>query len=137
MTLTPEEPQPDRPTRADIEQWALEDEPQDEQQEEPPFDLGDLLAQAQDMQQQLLDAQAAVAGRVVEGQSGGGVVKVQVTGDLNFQAVVIDPSVVDPNDVEMLQDLVLAAIREATAKVNELNTEALGGFSGAMGGLLP
>lgn len=133
MTLTPEEPQPDRPTRAEIEEWAEEEEPRDE----AVFDLGDLLAQAQDMQQQLLEAQAAVASRVVEGQAGGGVVKVQVTGALDFQSVLIDPSAVDPNDVEMLQDLVLAAIREAVARVNELNSEALGGFSGAVGGLLP
>lgn len=133
MTLTPEEPQPGRPTRAEIEEWAEEEEPRDE----AVFDLGDLLAQAQDMQQQLLEAQAAVASRVVEGQAGGGVVKVQVTGALDFQSVLIDPRAVDPNDVEMLQDLVLAAIREAVAKVNELNSEALGGFSGAVGGLLP
>ncbi|MBW3614044.1 MAG: YbaB/EbfC family nucleoid-associated protein [Actinobacteria bacterium] len=101
------------------------------------FDLGDLLAQAQDLQQQLLDAQAAVADRVVEGQAGGGAVKVRVSGDLTFDSVVIDPAVVDPDDVEMLQDLVLAAVRDAMAKVNQLQSEALGGFGGAMGGLLP
>lgn len=123
MTLTPEEPEPAGSPAGEDEQ--------------PGFDLSDLLAQAQDMQQQLIEAQAAVAARVVEGQAGGGVVKVQVSGDLKFHSVVIDPSVVDPADVEMLQDLVLAAIREATAKVNELTSEALGGFGGAVGGLLP
>lgn len=97
------------------------------------FDLSALLAQAQTMQQQLLDARNAIVDEVVEGQAGGGVVKVRVTGGLEFQEVVIDPSAVDPADVEMLQDLVLAAVRDAVAKVNDLNTEAMGDF----GGLLP
>ncbi|MBW3556594.1 MAG: YbaB/EbfC family nucleoid-associated protein [Actinobacteria bacterium] len=117
--MTPEEPEPVEPD------------------EQGGFDLGDILAQAQNLQQQLLDAQAAVAARVVEAQAGGGAVKVRVRGDLTFESVVIDPAVVDPADVEMLQDLVLAAVREAVAKVNELNSEAVGGFGGAMGGLLP
>lgn len=101
------------------------------------FDLSGLLAQAQSMQQQLLDAQSQVAEQVVEGQAGGGVVKVRVTGGFDFQAVTIDPAVVDPADVEMLQDLVLAAMRDALTKVNELNAQAMGGFGGALGGLLP
>lgn len=101
------------------------------------FDLGGLLAQAQSMQQQLLDAQAQVAEQTVEGQAGGGVVRVQVTGGFDFRSVTIDPNVVDPADVEMLQDLVLAAIRDALNKVNELNAQAMGGLGGALGGLLP
>ena len=101
------------------------------------FDLGGLLAQAQSMQQQLLDTQAQAAEQVVEGQSGGGVVRVQVTGGFDFRSVVIDPVAVDPDDVEMLQDLVLAALRDALAKVNEVNAQAMGGFGGALGGLLP
>lgn len=101
------------------------------------FDLSGLLAQAQSMQQQLLDAQSQVAEQVVEGQAGGGVVKVRVTGGFDFQAVIIDPTVVDPSDVEMLQDLVLAAMRDALTKINELNAQAMGGFGGAFGGLLP
>ncbi len=101
------------------------------------FDLSGLLAQAQSMQQQLLDAQSQVAEQVVEGQAGGGVVKVRVTGGFDFQAVIIDPTVVDPSDVEMLQDLVLAAMRDALTKINELNAQAMGGFGGALGGLLP
>jgi DNA-binding YbaB/EbfC family protein len=105
--------------------------------QEPSFDLSGLLAQAQNMQQQLLEAQAAVAEQVVEGQAGGGVVKVRVTGGLDFEAVVIDPAAVDPDDIEMLQDLVLAAVRDAVARVNALSAEAMGGFGGALGGLLP
>ena len=104
------------------------------------FDLGSLLAQAQSMQQQLLDAQARAAEQVVEGQAGGGVVRIRVTGGFDFQDVTIDRSVVDPDDVEMLQDLVLAAMRDALAKINALNQEAMGGLAGmggAFGGLLP
>ena len=101
-------------------------------------DLGNLLAQMQQMQQHLMDAQASAAATVVEGRSGGGAVKVTVTGNMEFQAVVIDPSAVDPEDVEMLQDLVLAAIRDAVTQANDLNSEALGGLGlgGGLEGLL-
>ena len=91
-------------------------------------DLGGLLSQMQQMQQQLMDAQQTAAGQVVEGRSGGGVVTVTVTGGLEFREVTIDPSVVDPEDVEMLQDLVLAAVRDAVTRANELNRQALGGL---------
>jgi DNA-binding YbaB/EbfC family protein len=88
----------------------------------------------QQMQQQLMDAQQTAAAQVVEGRAGGGVVTVTVTGGLEFRDVTIDPSVVDPDDVQMLQDLVLAAIRDAVTRANELNREALGGL-GLGGGL--
>ena len=103
------------------------------------FDLSSLLAQAQSMQQQLLDAQAGVAEEVVEGQAGGGVVRIEVTGGWEFRSVTIVPSFVDPADVEMLQDLVLAAMRDALAKINALNQQAMGDLAGggAFGGLLP
>jgi len=102
-------------------------------------DFGALLAQAQQMQQQLMEAQAAVAEQEIEGQSGGGVVKVRCTGGLEFEQVTIDPAAVDPSDVGMLEDLVLAAVRDAVAKANALNQEALGGLGalgGGLGGLL-
>ena len=106
----------------------------DEQPQGMP-DLGNLLAQAQQMQQQLMEAQSAVAGQHLEGQSGGGVVKIRCTGGLDFESVEIDPAAVDATDVSMLEDLVLAAIRDAVAKANALNQEALGGLGG-LGGLL-
>ena len=99
-------------------------------------DLSQLLEQAQAMQQQLMEAQAAAAEQVVEGVAGGGVVKVTVTGGMDFQSVTIDPQAVDPEDVEMLQDLVLAAIHDAVARVNELQQDSLGGLGGALGGML-
>jgi DNA-binding YbaB/EbfC family protein len=98
-------------------------------------DLGSLLSQMQQMQQHLMDAQATAAATVVEGRSGGGAVKVTVTGGMAFESVVIDPSVVDPNDIEMLQDLILAAVRDAVAQANDLNSEALGGLGLGGGGL--
>jgi nucleoid-associated protein EbfC len=93
------------------------------------------------MQQQLVEAQQRVAAQSVEGQAGGGVVRITMTGGFEFTDVTIDPTAVDPADVEMLQDLVLAAIRDAVGKVNQLNQEAMqtmgGGLGGAFGGLLP
>ncbi len=101
-------------------------------------DLGNLLSQMQQMQQHLMEAQANAAATVVEGRSGGGAVKVTVTGGMVFQSVSIDASVIDPGDVEMLQDLVLAALRDAVNQANELNSEALGGLGlgGGLEGLL-
>jgi DNA-binding YbaB/EbfC family protein len=90
------------------------------------------------MQEQLMEAQAAAAEQVVEGQAGGGVVRVTVTGGMEFQSVVIDRDAVDPDDVEMLQDLVLAAVRDAVHKASDLSQQAMGGLDlGALGGLLP
>ena len=98
--------------------------------------MNDLLKQAQKMQEQLLEAQAAAAEEVVEGHAGGGVVKVTVTGGMEFQSVTIDPAAIDPDDVEMLQDLVLAAVRDATSKATALSQKAMGGLDiGGLGGL--
>lgn len=94
------------------------------------FDMSALLQQAQAMQQQLMEAQAAAAEREVEGHAGGGVVKVTVTGGMEFRRVTIDPQVVDPDDITMLEDLVLAALHDAVAKANEVNQEAMGGLGG-------
>jgi DNA-binding YbaB/EbfC family protein len=98
-------------------------------------DLGALLQQAQQMQQQLLAAQAEAAEQTHEGVAGGGAVRVAVTGGMDFQSVTIRPDAVDPDDVDMLQDLVLAAVRDAVTKVNAAQQQALGGFGG-LGGLL-
>ena len=103
---------------------------------DPSFDLSALLGQAQKMQEQLLEAQRLAAEQVVEGVAGGGRVKVQVTGAMQFRRVTIDPEVVDPTDVEMLEDLVLAALHDACTKASALTSQTLGGFDmGALGGL--
>src|SRR4051794_2711127 len=101
-------------------------------------DLGALLEQAQQMQAQLMEAQAEAAEQVVEGQAGGGAVKVEVTGGMDFRRITIDRSAVDPDDVEMLQDLVLAAVRDAVSKASDVSQSALGslGGMGGLGGLL-
>src|SRR4051812_25338052 len=89
------------------------------------FDVGSLFQQAAQMQEQMMAAQQEAASRVVEGQAGGGVVKIAVTGGMEIQSVTIDPKVVDPDDVDMLQDLVLAAFRDAVARANEVQAEAM------------
>ena len=101
-------------------------------------DLSQLMAQAQQMQEQMMAAQAEAAEQVVQGQAGGGVVRVEVTGGMEFRSVTIDPAAVDPDDVEMLQDLVLAALHDAMAKVGDIQqglTSGLG-LGGGLGGLL-
>src|SRR5206468_5864721 len=87
---------------------AVSDSPSEPESQMP--DLGALLEQAQHMQEQLVQAQAAAAEQLVQGHAGGGVVTVDATGGMEFQKVTIDPKVVDPADVEMLEDLILAAI---------------------------
>jgi DNA-binding YbaB/EbfC family protein len=106
-----------------------------DQPSQPGFDLGSLLEQAQAMQQQLMEAQARAAEEVVEGESGGGAVKIKVSGGMEFQSVTIDPKAVDPNDVEMLEDLVLAAIHDAMGQARAVTEEAMGELGGMMGGM--
>jgi len=101
------------------------------------LDFNALLEQATQMQQQMADIQERAAQTIVEGVAGGGVVKVSVTAAMDFQSITISPDVVDANDVEMLQDLVLAALHDAVDQVQELQTGALGGVDlGGLGGLL-
>jgi DNA-binding YbaB/EbfC family protein len=95
-------------------------------------DLGGLLESAQ----QAFSAQAEAAQQVVEGTAGGGVVKVEMTGNGEVTSVVLAPEVVDPDDVEMLQDLIVAALHDAGVKVTELQRQALGALGGLdIGGL--
>ncbi len=101
------------------------------------LDFNALLEQATQMQQQMAEIQERAAHTIVEGVAGGGVVKVTVTAAMDFQSITISPDVVDPDDVEMLQDLVLAALHDAVGQVQELQTGALGGVDmGGLGGLL-
>lgn len=102
--------------------------------DEQGFDVSSLIEMAQNMQAQLAEAQAEVAAQVVEGQAGGGAVRVSMTGGLEFRAVHIDPSAVDPDDIPMLEDLVLAALNDAVARANEMQQQTLGGLPG-LGGL--
>ena len=101
-------------------------------------DMSELLGQAMKMQEQLMAAQHHAATQTLTGVAGGGVVQIDVTGSMAFSAVRIDRSVVDPTDVSMLEDLVLAAIHDATGQVAALNQQAMSGLGlgDALGGLL-
>jgi nucleoid-associated protein EbfC len=88
--------------------------------------LGELLESAQ----QAFSAQAEAAQQVVEGRAGGGVVTVTMTGAGDVTSVALAREVVDPDDVEMLQDLIVAALRDAALQVTELQRRALGAFGG-------
>ena len=91
-----------------------------------------LMKQAQKMQEDALRAKQEIAETELEGVAQGGLVKVTITGDKQPVSVSIDPQVVDPEDTEMLEDLVLVALRDATEKANKLNAEKMGAFGGLM-----
>lgn len=95
-----------------------------------------LLAQAQQMQQQLMAAQQELANAEVTGQAGGGLVRVTAKGSGEVIAVAIDPKVVDPDDVETLQDLLVGALADATKQVTALAQQRLGPLAGGMGDAL-
>jgi DNA-binding YbaB/EbfC family protein len=94
-----------------------------------------LLKQAQKMQQDMAQAQEALKDETVEASAGGGMVKVVVTGDLDIKSITIDPQAVDPEDVELLQDMVLAAVNEGLRSAQELAASKMGGIAGGLGGL--
>jgi len=91
-----------------------------------------MMKQAQKMQRQMMEAQEALADERVEGTSGGGTVKVVADGQQNVIEIRIDPEAVDPDDVEMLEDLVLAAVSEALRKSRDLAEERMGAFTKGM-----
>jgi len=93
-----------------------------------------LLAQAQQMQQKLLEAQRQLANAEVVGQAGGGLVKVVVKGSGELIGVTIDPKVVDPGDIETLQDLIVGAMGDASKQVTRMAQERLGALAGGMAG---
>jgi DNA-binding YbaB/EbfC family protein len=92
-----------------------------------------LLAQAQQMQQQLIQAQEQLAATDVHGQAGGGLVQVTMKGSGEVVAVSIDPTVVAPDDVETLQDLIVGALADASAQVTILAQSRLGPLAGGLG----
>ena len=94
-----------------------------------------LLQQAQKLQQDMMAAQESLKDEVVDASAGGGMVTVEVTGDLHIKSIKIDPQAVDPEDVELLQDMVLAAVNEALRAAQELAASKLGGLAGGLGGL--
>ncbi|MCY7364653.1 MAG: YbaB/EbfC family nucleoid-associated protein [Frankiaceae bacterium] len=98
-------------------------------------DMQQLMKQAQKMQQQLMEAQSKLAETEVEGSAGGGLVTATVTGSGDVLRIKIKPEAVDPDDVESLEDLVVAAIRDAASNAQELQQTTMGPLAGGLGGL--
>lgn len=95
-----------------------------------PPNMNKMLQQVQKMQQDMVAAQEQLKNETVEASAGGGMVKVVATGELHVESITIDPDAVDPEDVEMLQDTVLAAVNEALRSAQALAQSKLGGMAG-------
>lgn len=91
--------------------------------------MNQLMKQAKKMQDEIMKAQAALAERQVEGTAGGGAVTVTVSGHKQVLSVAISKEVVDPEDIEMLQDLLVVALQDAMTKVEELSNSELGKYT--------
>jgi DNA-binding YbaB/EbfC family protein len=92
----------------------------------------DMFSQVQKMAADMQAARDALANTLIEATAGGGVIKATVTGDGHLKAIRIDPSVVDPDDIETLEDLVVAAVNEAMREAGELEAQKLGGATGGL-----
>ncbi len=99
------------------------------------FDVNALMKQAQKMQDEMLQAQESLKDEVVEASAGGGMVKVKMGGDLTLREIVIDPEAIDPEDADMLAEMVQAAVNEGLRAAQELANSKLGGITGGLGGL--
>lgn len=93
----------------------------------------DMMAKLAQMQEKMAKAQADLAEMKAEGTAGGGAVKVVVTGGMKIDSISVDKEVVDPDDVEMLEDLLTAALNEALAKVQSMQMGQLAGLAGSLG----
>jgi DNA-binding YbaB/EbfC family protein len=100
-----------------------------------PPNMQQMLKQVQKMQQDMMAAQEQLKHETVEASAGGGMVIVVVGGDLTVREIRIAPDAVDPDDVELLQDMVLAAVNEGLRSAQELAANKLGGLTGGMGDL--
>ena len=97
------------------------------------MNMNNLMKQAQKMQKQMEESRAELDKREFETTSGGGAVKVVITGKLELKEITISPDVIDPDDVEMLQDLVLTAVNEAIRQANDAVNAEMGRLTGGMG----
>jgi nucleoid-associated protein EbfC len=99
------------------------------------FDVNALMKQAQQMQQKMAEAEAQLKEEVVEASAGGGMVKVKMGGDMTLREIVIDPGAIDPEEAELLAEMVQAAVNEALRAAQELAGSKMGGITGGMGGM--
>ena len=97
------------------------------------MDMQQMMRQAQKMQKQLADAQDRLADIEVSASAGGGMVKVIGTADMQITSITIDPDALDPEDIEMLQDLISAAFNEATKKVDDMMAQEMGKLTSGLG----
>jgi len=97
--------------------------------------LNQMMKQVQAMQAEVAKAQESLKDETVEATAGGGMVKVVMSGDLELKQLTIDPDAVDPDDVELLQDMVTAAVTEALRSAQELAASKMGAATGGMGDL--
>jgi len=100
----------------------------------PQPNMQQMMKQVQKMQAEMMAAQEQLKDELVEASAGGGMVTVKVSGDLDVKSIAIDPEAVDPEDVELLQDMVLAAVNEGLRAAQELASKKLGGITGGLGG---
>ncbi|MCD4818854.1 MAG: YbaB/EbfC family nucleoid-associated protein [Candidatus Cloacimonetes bacterium] len=94
--------------------------------------MKDLMKQAQKMQKDMQKAQEELANMVVEGTAGGGMVTVKMNGQNKVLSVKLDPEVVDPDDIEMLEDLIMAATNEAQEKISKTSEQEMSKLTGGM-----
>jgi nucleoid-associated protein EbfC len=97
--------------------------------------LNQILKQAQQMQAEMAKAQEQLKNETVEASAGGGMVKVTMSGDMELREITISPEAIDPEDPELLQDMVTAAVNEALRSAQELAASKMGGIAGGMPGL--
>ncbi len=95
--------------------------------------MGSLMSQVQKMQEEMEKTQASLAVEELTVTAGGGAISVVVTGAREFKSITIKPEVIDPDDVEMLQDLLLAVVNDALAQVKQREEERMGNVTGGMG----
>ncbi len=96
------------------------------------MNMQQMMRQAQKMQKELAKAQQEVAAMTFEGTAGGGMVSVTARGDMTIESIMIDPEAIDPEDVEMLQDMICAAVNEAIRGINEMSNARMGAVTGGM-----
>jgi DNA-binding YbaB/EbfC family protein len=101
------------------------------------FDVNALMKQAQQMQAQMMEAQEKLKDETVEASAGGGMVKVTMGGDMTLREITIDPEAIDPEEAEMLAEMVQAAVNEGLRAAQELASSKMGGITGGLGGGMP